>query len=219
MTDPLPEAIGRLCRRAAPEPDDVLDEMETTARESGFPTIGPGAGAFYRLCARLTAASSVFEFGSGFGYSAYWVAPALPPDGRVVLTEHDPDELDMAREFFARGGYDDRAVFEEGDAIEVVERYDGPFDLVLVDNEDDRYVEAFEAVREKVAPGGMVLADNVIAAGDQFGPDYLLDALDGDAAPATARHIADYYERVRADPDFETALVPVGEGILASVRL
>ncbi|WP_160132651.1 O-methyltransferase [Halococcus salsus] len=219
MTDPLPEAIGRLCRRAAPEPDDVLDEMETTARESGFPTIGPGAGAFYRLCTRLTAASSVFEFGSGFGYSAYWVAPALPPDGRVVLTEHDPDELDMAREFFARGGYDDRAVFEEGDAIETVERYDGPFDLVLVDNEDDRYVEAFEAVREKVAPGGMVLADNVIAAGDQFGPDDLLDALDGDAAPATARHIADYYERVRADPDFETALVPVGEGILASVRL
>ncbi|EMA35499.1 O-methyltransferase [Halococcus hamelinensis] len=219
MANPMPEAVARLCRRAAPEPDDVLDEMETTARESGFPTIGPDAGAFYRLSARLTAASSVFEFGSGFGYSAYWVAPALPSDGQIVLTEHDPDELDMAREFFARGGYDDRAVFEEGDAIETVERYDGPFDLVLVDNEDDRYVEAFEAVRGKVAPGGIVLADNVLAAGEQFGPDAVLDALDGDEAPATAHHIADYYERVRADPDFETALVPVGEGLLASVRL
>ena len=219
MTDPMPDAVDQLCRRAAPDPDDVLAEMEREAHESGFPTIGPAAGAFYRLCARLTGASSVFEFGSGFGYSAYWVAPALPNDGRIVLTEHDADELDMAREFFARGGYDDRAVFEAGDAFEVVERYDGPFDLVLVDCQDDRYVEAFEAVREKVAPGGMVLADNVIAAGDHFGPEDVLSALDGEEAPATAQQIADYYDRVRDDPDFETTLVPVGEGILASVRL
>jgi caffeoyl-CoA O-methyltransferase len=213
-------AVRQLIQLAAPETDDVLDEMETYARESDVPTIGPEVGAFYRLCARMVGAESVFEFGSGFGYSAYWVAPALPPDGRVVLTEHDPADLDMAREYLARGGYDDRAVFEDGDAIETVEGYDDSFDLVLVDHQDDRYVEAFETVREQVAPGGMVFADNAIAAAGQFGPEDLLAVMDGDdEGTAYSRGIADYYRRVRDDPDFETSLVPVGEGVLASVRL
>lgn len=220
MTEVVSEAVGEILDVAPPEMDDVLTEMETYARESDFPTVGPEVGAFYRLCARMVDATSVFEFGSGFGYSAYWVAPALPADGQVILTEHDPDELDMAREYLARGGYDDRAVFEDGDAIETIEHYDDSFDLVLVDNEDDRYVEAFEAVREQVAPGGMVFADNVLAAAGQFGPEDLLAVMEGNGEGTKyTRGIADYYHRVRDDPDFETTLVPVGEGVLASVRL
>lgn len=126
--------------------------------------------------------------------------------------------MEQARDYFARGGYADRAVFEEGDAIDIIERYNDSFDLVLVDNEDDRYVEAFEAVREKVVPGGMVLADNVITAG--FSPEDLLSVLDGDDERTNdTRGIADYYRRVCDDPDFETVLVPLGEGVLASVRL
>ncbi len=63
---------------------------------------------------------------------------------QIVLTEIDADELEEAREFLDRGGFTDRAAFEHGDAIETVENYDGPFDVVLVDNEKHRYAEAFE---------------------------------------------------------------------------
>ncbi|HET7323289.1 MAG TPA: O-methyltransferase [Halococcus sp.] len=219
MTEMVSETVNRLLRLATPEMDDVLEEMETYARESGFPTVGPEVGAFYRLCARLVDAKSVFEFGSGYGYSAYWVAPVLPSDGCVVLTEHDSDELDMAREYLSRGGYADRAVFEEGDALEIIEHYDGPFDLVLVDNENDQYVETFETVRDKVPSGGMVFADNVITASGQFTPEDLLAVLDDEEGTAYTRGIADYYRRVRNDPEFETVLLPIGEGVLVSTRL
>lgn len=221
MTELVSETVGRLLRLTAPEMDEVLESMEAQARESGFPTVGPDVGAFLRLCARLVDADSVFEFGSGYGYSAYWVAPALPSDGQIVLTEVDRDELEQAREYLSRGGYDDRAVFEQGDAIETVEHYDGPFDLVLVDNENHRYIDAFEAVREKLAPGGVVIADNVITATGQFDPEELRAVLEDDHEPESENlaGIADYYHHVRTDPAFETVLVPIGEGVTVSVRL
>ena len=102
MTELVSTAVGMLLDRAAPEIDDVLAEMEAYAAESGFPTVGPDVGAFLRFCAQTAGASSVFEFGSGFGYSAYWVASALPADGHVVLTEYGPDLLDAARGYLAR---------------------------------------------------------------------------------------------------------------------
>jgi caffeoyl-CoA O-methyltransferase len=202
--------------------DPVLAEMEARADREGFPTVGREVGRVLRLLARLTGATSVFEFGSGFGYSAYWVAPVVGPDGRVVLTEVDAAELDGAREYFERGGYADRARFERGDAVQVVDEYDGPLDLALLDHENHRYVEGFEAVRGKIPAGGAVVADNVLnSSGDPgFDPADLDRALSGGPTGENAElaGIADYYRHVRATGNFETTVLPVGEGLFVSVR-
>ncbi|WP_018259296.1 O-methyltransferase [Halomicrobium katesii] len=218
--DPLPDVTEEFARTLAPDRDGVIERMDERADREGFPTVGPAVGGWLRLLARAVDAERVFEFGSGYGYSAYWVASAIPADGEVVLTEIDADELDDARENLAAGGFEDRARFEHGDAIETVDAYDGPFDLVLIDNEKDRYAEAFEAVREKVAPGGIVAADNAIEAGPIDFED-VRALLAGDAVDATASShgIADYLTTVRDDPDFETSLLPLGEGMAVSVRV
>ncbi|WP_433632256.1 O-methyltransferase [Halomicrococcus sp. NG-SE-24] len=217
MTEILPESTRRFTRAAIAEPDDVLREMEERGEE--FPTVGREVGQFLRLLARMVDARRVFEFGSGFGYSAYWFAGALPEDGQVVLTEHDPDELDEAREYLDRGGFADRAAFEEGDALDTVQGYDGPFDVVLIDHQKRRYPEALAAVRGKVAPGGVVVADNAMVSGAQDF-DGILDALEGDAPDLDeeSRGIAEYLTTVRDDPEFETSVVPLGEGIAVSYR-
>src|SRR6056297_1293697 len=215
---PLPDVTEQFARTLAPDPDEVIAEMDERADREGFPTVGPAVGAWLRLLARLTDAERVFEFGSGYGYSAYWMAPAV--SDQIVLTEIDADELDSAREYFRRGGYADRAVFEHGDAIDIVDRYDGPFDVVLVDNEKHRYTEAFEAVREKVPVGGVVAADNAVEAGPlDFADIRALLAGEDVAASDASRGIADYLERVRSDPDFETGLLPLGEGVTVTVRI
>jgi predicted O-methyltransferase YrrM len=216
----LTEQTERFVRAMVPDRDDTLREMERHGEEIGFPTVGPAVGGFLRLVARMVEAERVFEFGSGFGYSAYWFAGALPDDGRVVLTEHDSDELDDAREFLERGGYADRAVFEEGDALETVERYDGPFDVVLIDCHKEGYPDAYEAVREKVAQGGVVVADNAMESGIQDFEQIteLVEGGDPDDVDAQTRGIADYLLAVRDDPEFETVTVPLGEGIAVSYR-
>jgi predicted O-methyltransferase YrrM len=220
MSNPIPEAVESFATLLGPDPGPVVEEMEAKAEAEGFPTVGPAVGGWLRFLARTVEAERVFEFGSGFGYSAVWFAGALPDDGLVVLTEVDEGELEAAREFVASAGYADRAAFELGDAIETVERYEGPFDCVLVDNEKHRYTEAFEAVREKVRPGGLVLADNAVTAGPiEF--DALEPLLRGERVETTeaTEGIANYLRHVRADPAFETVLLPVGEGVAVSRRV
>ena len=218
----LPGVTESFAAAVGPEPDAVIEEMGARAEREGFPTVGSAVGGWLRLLARAVDAERVFEFGSGFGYSAHWLAPALPPDGDLILTEFDEDELADARDSLERGGYADRATFEHGDALATVDRYEGPFDLVLLDHEKERYAEAFEAVRGKVPVGGLVCADNAMIAGSiEF------DALrriieDDDSAVETTdatRGIAEYLQTVDADPAFETTLLPLGEGLSVSVRV
>ncbi|RQG93438.1 O-methyltransferase [Natrarchaeobius chitinivorans] len=240
--DVLDDDIARFVRTVGPDPDETLREMDEFADAEGFPHVGPDVGAFLRFVARSVGADRIFEFGSGYGYSAYWFADALPEDGEIVLTEVDEDELELARTYLTEGGYDDLARYELGDAMETIERSDGPFDVVLVDHQKHRYVDAFEAVRPKVPVGGVIVADNAITAGPiEF--EKLLDSVtggsrengaserdegtDSDADHGHAdvemnehtRGIADYLDRVTADPAFETIVLPLGEGIAISYRV
>jgi caffeoyl-CoA O-methyltransferase len=221
MSDVLSPETLRFVRATAPDPDETLAEMHEHAEASDFPHVGPEVGATLRLLARMADAERIFEFGSGFGYSAYWFAGALPDDGEVVLTEVDADELEMAEEYLAEGGYADRARFELGDAMETIGRYDGPFDAVLIDHQKHRYRDAFEAVRGKVPPGGVIVADNAVTAGP-IDTEQLLAHFEGretsEMNESTAG-IADYLDAVRADPTFETVVLPLGEGIAVSYRV
>ena len=220
MTDDLIDAtVDALARELGPERADILREMEERAAAADFPTVGPAVGGWLALLAETVDARRIFEFGSGFGYSAYWFARTLPADGEIVLTEVDADELADARSYFERAGMADRAHFEQGDAIETIDGYDGPFDVVLVDNEKHRYVEAFEAVRGKVADGGLVLADNALAGGSINSGD-VLDLLRGEDRPtasAMSAGIADYLAHVRSQDGCETTLLPLGEGVAVTL--
>ena len=215
----VPDDVETFAATVGPQPDEVLEEMADRAEETGFPTVGPAVGGWLQQLAGLVDARRVFEFGSGFGYSAYWFARGLPADGEVILTEIDADELADAREYLARGGLDDRARFEHGDAIETVDDYEGPFEVVLIDNEKERYVEAFEAVRPKVPVGGLVVADNMTAGPFEFTAIHRV-VVGGEASDdETVQGIADYLAAVRTDEAFETTLLPLGEGLAVSRRV
>ncbi len=235
---PISNNIEQFATTIGTKPDEVLSEMDRRAAATDFPTVGPSVGGWLQQLAGLAEAEQIFEFGSGFGYSAYWFARSLPADGEIVLTEVDADELEAAREYLERGGYADRARFELGDALETVEQYGGPFDVVLIDNEKERYVEAFESIRSKVPIGGIVVADNAMAGPFEFetirrlfveevdgepldGPETWTDAdeesLD-DSDLVAARGIATYLGHVGSIDAFETTLLPLGEGLAISRR-
>jgi len=215
------ETVGRLLAAAGLPADEVIEEMDERARRDGFPTVGPEVGRTMAICARMVGAERAFECGSGYGYSAYWLARVLPPDGEVVLTDLDPALLDDAREYFERGGLVDRATFEAGDARELLEARDGPFDFVLIDNGEDEYVETFELARDRLAPGGVIVADNVVVSGEALRTDRLVARLEGEPPDLSERTaaVAAYYEHVRAASEFETAVLPVGEGVTVSVHV
>jgi len=215
VTDP--DVLSDFLRSTGLPPTAVQREMAHHADREGFPIVGPTVGSLLSTIAVMADAQSVFEFGSGFGYSASWFLRGMREDGSIVLTEHDRDELDLAQSFFERSNDVDRVTFEHGDAVEIVERYAGPFDIVLIDHEKSRYVQGFEAVREKLAPGSVVIADNMM-----HGPFEFQAIAEGVAGgPLTddrVEGVVKYLEHVTEAEGFVTSVVPLGSGIAITVK-
>lgn len=205
----------------APEPTALQREMAERAEAEGFPIIGRAGGGVLQQLAQATGATRVFEFGSGFGYSATWFARALPDAGFIVLTEEDHDELTDAREYLARADSDVSTAFEAGDAMEAIERYPGPFDVVLIDHAKQLYADAFAIVRDKVSPGGVVIADNAISAGSMDTEGIMRHIVADETAgelDEMGEGIRQYLEVVREDDAFTTTVLPVGSGLCVSVK-
>jgi len=214
--DYLDEDTRRVIELAGADPGPLLDEMDAHGQQREFPTVGPAVGRLFRILAETVDATRIFEFGSGFGYSAAWFAGALPEDGEIVLTDFEESNLEEAREFLAEGGHSEKARFEVGDAMDTFREYDGPWDVVLVDHQKRRYVDAFELLRDELADPAVVVADNMLAG--PVDPGGVRAALEGEAADETTRGVAGYLGAVRDDPALETALIPLGEGVAVSYR-
>lgn len=217
MSSILPEAVETLLTLASPKPHPVLAEMTEYGDERGFPTVGPGVGQFLTVATRMIQAERVFEFGSGFGYSAAWFAEGLPPSGEIILTDYDEANLETAAEYLDKLEYQGTARFETGDAIESFKETEGRFDVILIDLEKEQYTDAFTRASERLNPGGIIVADNMVAGPVE--PEMVTKALRGEGPvdPATGG-VARYIEQVRMAPDFETAFIPLGEGIAVSYK-
>jgi len=221
--DVLSETGRRFLTATAPDHTPVQAEMADLADEWSFPIIGPDAGAVLRLLARLTDAERVFEFGSGFGYSATWFLRGGAD--AVVCTEFDAEEAERGREFANAHGYDD-AVTLRGSAtrwatIDRVRR--APSTSSLIDHQKSRYLDAYRTVLPKLRTGGVVVADNVTSGPIDF--ERLVDHVAaGDPLPdadedAQTRGIGAYLDAVREDDAVETAILPVGSGIAVSSKI
>jgi caffeoyl-CoA O-methyltransferase len=217
MTQILADGAESFLQVANLEPSPLVQEMTEYGREQSFPIVGPDVGRFLRVLARLANAERVFEFGSGFGYSGAWFLGALPADGELVLTDYDAENLEQAESFLSRADHRATIHYEAGDAMETFEAYDGPFDVILVDHDKERYVDAFEDARDELSPGGVVVADNMMA-----GPvthEDVRGVLAGESTDDEATQgVADYVEHVRDDTDFETSFVPLGSGLAVSTK-
>jgi predicted O-methyltransferase YrrM len=201
--------------------DPALDAALAASTDAGLPPIAvaPTHGAFLHLLARLAGARRILEIGTLGGYSAIWLARALPADGVLVTLELDPRHAAVARANLAAAGVADRVTVREGAALDtlaalVAERVP-PFDLVFIDA-DKANIPAYVARAIELArPGTLLVVDNVVRRGA------LLDAASTDPNVLGTRAL---FAQLAADPRLDaTALQTVGHKgwdglLLARVR-
>lgn len=199
--------IRRLCDRFD---HPVLTQMEKLAEQKGFPIVGRVAGVALEVLARSVHARSVFELGSGFGFSAYWFARAVGPGGQVVLTDNDPQNVTLARDNLERAGLIDRCRLITADALEALEQSAGGFDVIYCDIDKDDYPRAFHLAAERLRVGGYYICDNVLWSGRVARQDQ------GDAR---TRAIRQHNEAVFSDGRFLTTIVPIRDGLMAALRI
>ena len=195
------------------EEGEVLAELRSEIGRRGLPEIHISAEVGRLLQVLLTAvgAERVLEVGTLGGYSALWMARALPANGRLVTLEIDPERADLAREFIDRAGLGAVVEVRVGDAralmAEMVEAKVEPYDAVFIDADKESYVEYLERSLQLVRPGGLILADNAFRDGR---------VLDDDPDEAT-RGVLDYNRRVAEDDRLISTILPVRDGVAVSV--
>jgi caffeoyl-CoA O-methyltransferase len=194
--------------------DPVLEEMEELARKKGFPIVGAHAGKLLGILARASGARRVLELGSGFGYSAWWLARSLPPGGRVTCTDFSADNRELALGFLGKAGLADRIEFLVGDALELARArlgaQPGGFDIVFNDIDKLSYPESVPVAASLLRPGGLFITDNVLWSG-RVAESWATD-------PAT-RAVRRFNELLRGSADLEAVMLPVHDGLTVAVKL
>jgi len=207
----LAPELERYLHRLAPRRSAVVREMEQLGDRLNFPYIGPLVGKLLAQLVILSRARTVFELGSGFGYSAVWIARALPADGRIYLTDLSAENLERASQFLERAGQGHKAVYLQGDALELFERQaPSRLDFVLCDLDKERYPKAYELVLPRLKVGGLLVTDNVLWRG------WVAQRSRSDAATAAIR---EFNRKTQADANALTTILPLRDGVAVTLKL
>lgn len=158
--------------------------------------VGPNTATLLNLLAKESKAKRILELGTSYGYSTVWLAEAARENGGKVTTlELSTEKSESARAALAKAGLDVYVDFKVGDALQILKELHGPFDFVLVDLWKNLYVPCFDLFLPKLAPGALIVADNMLE-------------------PPMARADAETYRaHVRESGRFDSILLPVGSGI------
>lgn len=205
----LNESIENYLSALSADRSPILAEMEKIAAKQNFPIVGPLVGQFLMQMAALTGAKNVFEFGSGFGYSAYWFLKGMGPEGKITLTDDDPKNLAQAEKFFKRAGLLKQVRLECGDAVETFDKTKGPFDIIFIDMQKHQYPKAFAKALPRLRKKGLLLADNVLWSGTVVVPGTDRDELG----------IKNFNRLTHTSPLLITTIVPIRDGLSISVKI
>lgn len=209
IVDPRIDAYLRSLQNVHDDP--VLLEMEAEAERRGFPIVQRNVGATLEVLALAVGARSVFELGSGFGYSAYWFARAVGRDGVVHCTDGDPQNERAARDYLTRAGVWERIRYHVGDAVSQLADTPGTFDIVYDDIDKDGYPDAWRAARERIRLGGLYVCDNVLWSGRV--------AQDGEPPDAVTPAIVEHNAMIARDSAWRSSILPIRDGVIVAVRV
>jgi predicted O-methyltransferase YrrM len=180
--------------------DDVLRSIEAEAMTKGLPIIGPGRGAYLDELVNQYKPRRVLEVGTLVGYSAIRMGRLLPRGGKIVCIENDPAYVQIAKSNIAKAWLSDRIEVMTGDALRVVSKLTGQYDLVFIDAEKRKYLEYLKACERLLRSGSVVVADNVKVFANEVA-DYL------DYVRNSGLYISTYREeRFRGNPSATDAI-------------
>jgi caffeoyl-CoA O-methyltransferase len=161
VTEVTPE-LNAVADRFSTPAEHELNQLEAETRamsDRAQMLSGAVNGRLLETLVFLMQPKLVLEIGTFTGYGALSMARTLPPDGKIITLESDPTHAAFARRHVERHG---RIAVREGPALESIAALDGPFDLVFIDANKEGYVDYYEAVLPKLAPRGLIVADNTL---------------------------------------------------------
>jgi caffeoyl-CoA O-methyltransferase len=194
-----------------PKRDEVLSDMEEYAARHKVPIIGPAVARMLALLVQISGAKRIFELGSAIGYSTIWLARAAGPQGEINYTDGDPENAKRAKAYFERAGVAPQIRVETGDALTLLKKAPGEFDLIFNDINKREYPEAAKQSLPRLRRGGLFITDNTLWSGKA--------ARKAAAGDADTRGVQELNRMVFESQDLFSVLIPLRDGVTVCRKL
>ena len=214
MSDFVHPAVAAYLQGLAPADDPVLAAVRARSESDGVPALSRDTAALLAVIVAAARPARIFEIGTGYGCSGLLLARALASGGVLFTVERDPARALIAREHFAQAGVADRVNVMVGEAVRLVHKVAGPFDLIVQDGSKDQYEATLDRLIDLLRPGGVLFTDNILWRGDVIPGFNAEPAHPADSTAAVSR----FSRRLAADPRLATTFLPVGDGVALSVK-
>ncbi len=199
------------CEKLSEQPSQLLYELE---RETYLKTLapqmlsGPLQGRLLSLLSHLVQPMQVLEIGTFTGYATLCLAEGLPPEGTIHTIEANPEMEYLIRKYINKANLKERIQLHIGQAQEIIPTLSGNFDLVFIDAGKRDYPEYYELVVDRVNPGGLILADNVLWSGKVLDPNDL-----------DSKVLHNFNQMVRSDDRVAPLILPLRDGLMIARKL
>jgi predicted O-methyltransferase YrrM len=169
-------------------------------------------GKMLELFVKMLQPKIILEIGTYTGYSGICMARGLATDGKLITLDINDELETMVRDFFEESGLSDQIDYRLGDALKLIPKIPGPFDLVFIDADKINYQRYYDLIIDKVPSGGIILADNVLWSGKILVKED--QKIDKDT-----QAILDFNAYVQADPRVENVLLPIRDGVMMARKI
>lgn len=191
---------------------EILNEQRIYAVINHVPILRESEVHLFEELIGLYRPQRVLEIGTAIGYSTLLLARHLAPGGTITSVELDEVRHQMAKYYVAKSPYADRVKLYLGDAEAVIDTLSGPFDLVFLDGPKGQYLRQLEALLPKLAPGAVILADNVLFRG------YVRGEKEAPRRYKTiVKRLREYLTFVEDRRRFNTTIYPLGDGMSVTI--
>ena len=191
-----------------------LNELEKYSIETNVPIIRKEMQSLLKFLLAEKKPSSVLEVGTAIGFSAILMAENLPADSHVTTIEKYEKRIPVAKENFLKFGLTDCITLLEGDATEILKGLEGTYDFIFMDAAKGQYINFMPEVLRLLAPGGILLSDNVMQEGDILESKFAVERRNR----TIYKRMREYLYELTHNEMLTTVILPVGDGVTISVK-
>ncbi len=163
-------------------------------------------GRFLAFMSRMIKPMRILELGTYTGYSAICLAEGLQPGGKIDTIDHNPELGDFAAHYFEQAGIRNKVIQHMGEALDILPRLHGPYDLVFMDADKTNYRRYFDMIYPKLRKGAVLMADNVLWSGKVLDEAYHNDE--------ETLGIIQFNKYIKDHPGVQHLLLPVRDGVM-----
>ena len=187
-----------------------LEKIKQKALEDHIPIIMDDTLEIIEKELKENPPKRILEIGAAVGYSAMCFSEFLAQDGVIDTIERDEERIQEAKENFKKVGVEDRITLYEGDAVEILPTLNEKYDVVFIDAAKGKYPFFLKEALRMIKPTGVILADNILYKG------YVMSDYNKHKQRTAVRNLREYIKEVTENPNIETEILEVGDGLAVS---